>query len=213
MWKKIDITGKRFGKWTVIGDAPGRGPTHPYVRCRCDCGTEKNINKGSLKRGHSNSCAGCRSYSHLRNRPVLHGHATGYTVSAEYSSWKAMKRRCYNKNNKKYKHYGGRGIKVCDQWLHSFSNFLADMGHKPTPKHSIERDEVNGNYEPSNCHWATIKEQSMNTTRTVSVTFKGHTKTLIQWAEDFGIKRPTLYARYKRNGLKCFDQLYENVNQ
>lgn len=211
MGKVIDITGQRFGKWVVIGDAPGRGPTHPYVRCRCDCGTEKDINKGSLKRGHSNSCSGCRDYSHLQNRPVVHGHTTHYRTSQEYNSWKAMKRRCYRKNDKRYKHYGGRGIKVCDRWLNSFNNFLTDMGNKPTPKHSIERDDVNGNYEPSNCRWATNKEQSMNTTRTVFVTFMGQTKTMMQWSEEFRIKRATLYARYQRNGLKSFEQLYESV--
>lgn len=121
----------------------------------------------------------------------------GKTESAEYNSWMNMRGRCKNPNNDKYKWYGAIGIKVCDRWTNSFENFLADMGEKTTPKHSLDRINVHGNYEPTNCRWATQKEQCNNKRSNMFITANGITKTLYQWSEFTGIKWQTIRKRIK----------------
>lgn len=204
MGNLIDINGKKFGKWLVLGDAPIRGK-NTFVRCLCDCGVEKEVNKASLTHGRSKSC-GCE-YN------VTHGYTTKGNIRTEYNAWDGMKKRCYSPTNRAYKYYGGRGIKVCDRWLNSFENFLADMGNKPTPEHTLERIRVNGNYTPSNCRWATMKEQGNNKRNTVRITFKGQTKTASEWAEEFGCKRMQIYGRYRSTGLKYFDRPFDSKNR
>lgn len=157
----------RFGSLTVIRE----GVPHTYAQkkhrtalVRCECGTEKTIAIGGLRRGTTVSC-GCRksaSAVKLGRSSRAHGESAPGSKSAEYRTWEAMKARCGNPNHVGYPRYGGRGISVCDRWSGSFSVFLADMGRKPTPKHSIDRIDVNGDYEPANCRWATAKEQSAN---------------------------------------------------
>lgn len=115
-----------------------------------------------------------------------------------YDNWKNMKARCNNPKNRAYRYYGGRGISVCSRWQHSFKNFVADMGTKPTPKHTIERINNNGNYEPSNCRWATMKEQSRNTRRTRLITYKGVTKCVRDWEEDLHLPEGCIAARLGR---------------
>lgn len=117
----------------------------------------------------------------------------GSTQMPEYLVWRSMHARCYNPATKSYKHYGARGIKVCDRWR-IFENFSADMGHRPEG-YSIERIDNNGDYEPSNCRWATRIEQCSNRRYNRLLTFKGVTKTLSQWARDIGVKRTTLRQR------------------
>lgn len=116
----------------------------------------------------------------------------------EYEVWAKMKDRCRNKNSKSYPDYGGRGIKVCDRWMQSYTNFLTDMGRAPSPKHSIERNDVNGNYEPSNCRWATKIEQQNNTRTNRLVSYKGQIKTLAEWCRELNINRGTVESRIDR---------------
>lgn len=148
---------KKYGKLTVLKEIE---PLHnKKVRrfiCLCECGNEKIVMLTNLNNGSTTSC-GCN------RKGVNKKH--GDTGSPEHRTWKNMKRRCDNPKGNRWMQYGGRGIKVCERWLNSYENFLEDMGRKPSPIHSIDRINVNGNYEPSNCRWATPKEQSNNTTR------------------------------------------------
>ena len=116
----------------------------------------------------------------------------------ERHAWQAMNRRCYNPKCPDYQDYGARGITVCERWRDSFENFLADMGPRPSSKHSIDRIDVNGNYEPSNCRWATLKEQLRNQRRNPRYEFRGERLTLTDIAERSGIPRLTLHYRLKR---------------
>lgn len=111
-----------------------------------------------------------------------------------------MKRRCYAPKTDRYPQYGGRGIRVCARWLGSFENFYADMGPKPTPRHSLDRIDVEGNYEPTNCRWATRTEQARNTTRNRLITHNGVRKTLVEWAECAGMSSDLLRNRIDRYG-------------
>lgn len=112
-----------------------------------------------------------------------------------YMSWVMMQHRCNNPKRYEYKYYGARGIRVCERWLESFQNFLDDMGLSPTNKHSIDRINVNGNYEPSNCRWATMKEQAHNTRRNHFLTWKGQTKTIGDWGVELGLNEKVLSDR------------------
>lgn len=126
----------------------------------------------------------------------------GLSRTTEYSSWISMRRRCYDKKRDKYQYYGGRGIRVCKEWRHSFLQFLSDMGNKPTTKHSIDRIDNNGNYEPSNCKWSTQLEQTSNRRDTVnSITFKGERISYRDLAAKYGLNHRTLRDRIVVIGL------------
>lgn len=151
----IDLTGLRFGKLLVIRrSGSGRSGKSKWL-CRCDCGNEKSILGCSLRNGRTRSC-GCSSE---KQRPKDGWHKD---KKPEYTVWIGIKQRCYNPKASGYSYYGERGIRVCERWLNSFDDFYFDMGPKPSPKHSIDRIDVNGNYEPSNCKWATPNEQARN---------------------------------------------------
>jgi len=121
-----------------------------------------------------------------------------------------MKQRCLNSNHKSYSDYGGRGIKICERWLESFENFLADMGVRPAGK-TLERDEVNGNYEPGNCKWATYVEQGNNRRSNVVVEFEGREQTVAEWAREIGVSRSALGFRL-RNGWNIKEALTMKIN-
>ena len=128
-------------------------------------------------------------------RKPKHGHRGG-GKSVEYSAWDKMKQRCYNPNYKNYKYYGARGIRVCDRWLNSFEAFLEDMGKRPSENHSLDRyPNKYGNYEPSNCRWATIIQQANNTTRNRLIEFNGKTQTMTEWIRELELKRSTVIDR------------------
>lgn len=148
----IDLSGETFGKWTVISRSSKKRVT--WV-CVCECGNEREVDASSLRSGRSISC-GCISRKLIADRSYKHG----LSRSSEYYTWKTIIQRCTNPNNKSFKNYGGRGIVLCDRWK-NFDSFIADMGNRP-PWLSIDRIDVNGNYEPDNCRWATSKEQTDN---------------------------------------------------
>lgn len=129
--------------------------------------------------------------------------------TSEYGIWSGMKSRCYNPRTDNYKHYGGRGIAVCDRWRNSFDCFLADIGPRPSLNHSLDRINNDGNYEPGNVRWASVQEQRSNTRRNRVVTFRGVTQTLAQWSRSIGISESTLHRRIA-SGLPLDEALIKN---
>jgi hypothetical protein len=134
-------------------------------------------------------------------RETIHGHRKRSYKSSEYLAWDHMKQRCFNPNSKNYKHYGGRGIKVCDRWVNSFENFYNDMGAKPSKEHSIDRINNDGNYEPGNCRWATNIEQQRNRTNSRLIKIDGKAKTVSEWAEITGVSKYVIRQRLDK-GVK-----------
>lgn len=121
----------------------------------------------------------------------------GLVGTPEYSTWKSMIQRCTNPNRVAYKHYGGRGIRVCERWRWSFLNFWRDMGPRPSEAHSLDRIDLSGDYEPGNCRWATPAEQARNRTANRWITFDGRTQIIADWAQELGVSQFTLYARLR----------------
>lgn len=156
--KRLDLIGRRFCRLVVKATAETEVKSKKTCwNCVCDCGKETIVRTGSLESGNTKSC-GCLMMERILEAVSTHGMA--YTK--EYRCWQSIRDRCYNKSFANYKHYGGRGIKVCDRWLESFENFYEDMGDKPSKKHSIDRINNDGNYHPDNCRWATDYEQAIN---------------------------------------------------
>lgn len=170
-------------------------------KCICDCGTEKITSQNSLRRGLTRSC-GClhrEDAARIGRNRYTHGETRGNRQSTEYVSWLAMRNRCYKKSDVGYKNYGGRGIRVCSRWRNSFSNFLVDMGRKPSLKHSIERVDGRLGYTLKNCKWATPKEQTRNRRNTKLYKFRGKYLTASEWGFEVGLK-PYLINNRVRSG-------------
>lgn len=155
----IDLVGKDFGRWTVLEVRRTQNGLRAWL-CRCACGTERVVLTASLVNGSSISC-GCTR----RDGVVVHGHARRGAQTATYETWLNMIRRCEDPSNLYYADYGGRGIAVCSRWRESFEAFLADVGERPAGM-SIDRIDVDGDYEPDNVRWATTVEQNQNRTST-----------------------------------------------
>lgn len=155
----IKMEGRRFGRYVVIEMAP-RTRRQIHYRCVCDCGTERTVNGEALRTGNTKSC-GCLAREQRLKTRLVHGHNRKLTPrSKAYQAWANMKTRCGNPKATHYRHYGGRGVRVCERWM-TFENFLADMG-EPPPGLTIDRINNNGHYEPGNCQWATMKQQAAN---------------------------------------------------
>ncbi len=190
------LIGKRFNKLTAIEAVYQPGPI--MVICLCDCGEKVTVSGMHLKSGNTKSC-GC-----LNVKSKKHGHKTRSYKSPEYTSWLAMKSRCSNVNDISFKNYGAKGVLVCKLWYDSFEAFLLDMGEKPTSKHSIDRfPNKQGNYEPSNCRWATRAEQGRNQITNVWLEYNGAKKIAADWATLLKISQSHLSKHLKN---KTFPQ-------
>lgn len=183
--RMIDMAGKQYGRWTVMA-FDQRKSKASYWFCKCSCGTEKSINGQSLRRGLSRSC-GCLNDEVRPTNNLTHGHTRNHEATPEYNCWLHIKSRCYRETNKCFHRYGGRGITVCDRWLESFENFLADMGERPSDGHSIDRIDPDGNYEPSNCRWATYQEQNRNRRSNRMISLNGEEVPLVEACERLNV--------------------------
>lgn len=181
-----DLIGQKFGNWVVLS-WHSKKYAEQFWLCKCVCGVEKVVVGSSLKTGRSKSC-GCTGKDWCRTH--------GMEGTSTYTIWAGMIQRCHNANAKTYPFYGGRGIKVCYEWRNSFEAFFKDMGERPKGK-SLDRINNDGNYEPSNCRWATNKQQKRNRRTTTMLTFNGETLALPDWAEKLGIKRKILERRVR----------------
>lgn len=198
MSELIDLTGQKFGRLTVLGQCqshvlPCGGVLTKWL-CVCDCGNSAEVIGSSLKRGHTRSC-GCLK----RETKPNYKHGMSHTLI--HSKWLSMIDRCNCENDDEYENYGGRGISVCSEWQgkHGFENFFKwakENGY--SDKLTIDRIDVNGNYEPSNCRWVGNDVQANNKQNTIWVTYKGDTLSLAEMCQKYNVNYHTAYGRYKR---------------
>ena len=191
MSKMIDLTGQKFGRLTVVDRACNDAKAQACWICKCECGEYSVVRGADLRSGNTKSC-GCLNAEKLKAGNVKHGMC--YTPLN--GVWRAMKRRCYYEKEIGYHRYGGRGITVCDEWKDDFQAFYDwSIANGYREGLSLDRIDVNGNYEPGNCRWATDKEQANNTRNNHLLTYNGETHTISEWAEIVGMKRDTLKKR------------------
>lgn len=201
MSKIKDLSNQRFGY--LVAKSIDKNPNNKRIKwiCQCDCGNICVVSSNDLRTGHTSSC-GCKKFepSHIKH---------GKRNTRIYHTWRSMKDRCYNIYCKEYLHYGGRGITVCPEWkddFQAFYNWALSNGYSDDL--TIDRIDVNGNYEPSNCRWATVKEQSINKRGTVKITIKNTCKPLKQWCNEFDFPYALAYGRYRKitnSGMDCKD--------
>lgn len=202
----IDLTGQRFGRLTAIERVENKGKATMW-RCMCDCGNVTVVAAGALRSNEVRSC-GCLQKELTSLRNTTHGMAN----SRLHRIWRGMKSRCYNQNTAEYQHYGGKGVKVCDQWKNNFEDFYRwaiENGYRDDL--SIDRIDCNGDYSPENCKWSNIIEQANNKMNNIVLTYNGETHTLAEWSGIVGISRCTLRDRLKRYGWSVERTLTEPV--
>lgn len=189
MGRIVNLEGRVFGKLTVLSFSHKNKRHQRLWECQCDCGNKAFVNSSNLLIGKTRSC-GC-----LPKKKPIHG----FSKTPLSLVLKHLLHRCYNKNNYSYHNYGGRGISVCDEWRFnqaSFYKWAIENGYNENLE--LDRINVNGNYEPSNCRWATIKEQARNRRTNVFVEYKGKRKIIIEWCEEYNMSYSNFYARQKR---------------
>jgi hypothetical protein len=180
---KIRLEGLRFCRLFVLKEVEVAKPSKTTWLCECECGKQVTATTSALRGSHKRSC--------------------GCLKSPEYQAWSNMKARCTNPSTPNFKDYGGRGISVCDRWFDSFELFLADMGRRPTPDHSLDRfPDTNGNYEPPNCRWAVEEQQKRNTRRNKWIEYNGEKMILKDWAIKLGIDDRRLCEQLKTKSFE-----------
>ncbi len=195
--RKLEIKeGDRYGKLTIIKEVDpikySNGSIRRKVLCRCDCGNEVVVGLSNIRRGTTTSC-GCMYKEVARN---LRGKYPDLYGTRVYIIWYSMKCRCYKKSNDNYKHYGGRGIKMCDEWKNDFMTFYNwAINNGYSDNLTIDRIDNNGDYEPTNCRWVTMSEQANNRRTNVILTHNGESHTIMEWSKITGINFGTLQNR------------------
>lgn len=211
-----NIAGQKFGRLKAIGIDESKQTRKTYWICECDCGNMISVRSDALKCGRTKSCGCYKQESDRKNvtnvpaykKYLEQGQKVGGTRL--YSIWQGMKARCYNPNNTRYNSYGGRGIVICDEWKDDYMAFLKwAMDNGYSDELTIDRKNVNGNYEPGNCQWATSAMQSNNRRSNIDITIGKTTKTLKEWCLVFGLSYGTIRARYKRNENITLDELFK----
>ena len=207
--KKINLTGQKFDRLLVIKESNIKKGGKTCWECLCDCGNYKIVVGTNLTLGKSKSC-GCLHNELLTQRNITHNQRH----TKIYEIWKTMKQRCNNPNLKNYKNYGGRGIKVCDEWINSFESFYEwSMQNGYSPELSIDRIDNNGNYCPENCRWTTRYNQSRNRRNNHYITFNNDTKIITDWAIFFNINPKNISSRISQGQdiQKYFQSLYDKM--
>lgn len=190
MGKKLNLSGQRFGRLTVIEETTHH--TNGTVRwiCKCDCGNEVIVSRHNLRDGSTKSCGCWQIESRGRNKTHGERHTRLYKI------WASMKQRCYCQSQQNYPHYGGRGIVVCEEWRNNyeaFRNWAIANGY--CDNLTIDRIDTDGNYEPSNCRWATVEMQRNNMRSNINLTYNGESHTMSEWAKVLGISYSALQQR------------------
>jgi len=199
-----EAQGMRFGKLVVIGLSRRNEKSVAYMMCKCDCGKDKEVCSSFLKNGDTQSC-GCLHKAIMSGHKWnnIHGHSMRGKASKEYLTHRGMLARCHGMGHSRY---SGRGIIVCDRWRFGefgktgFECFIKDMGNAPSKKHSIDRINNNGNYEQSNCRWATATQQGNNQHNTIKIEWNGEIKGVSEWANMFNMPRQLIYSRVVQLG-------------
>ena len=198
-----NLLGCVYGRWTVLSYYGSSGQGAMWL-CECSCGTKKPVHASSLLHGKSNSC-GCLMVELTSKFHKKHGHNSKINgQSPTYRSWRNMLRRCNDPKHGSYSNYGGRGIKVCEEWR-NFEQFLADMGERPEDK-TLDRIDGDKGYSKENCRWMNMTEQANNRANNHRLTYQGETHTISEWAVKLGIKDGTIRARLFR-GFSTEDAL------
>lgn len=197
MKTREDLTGQKFGRLTVLEFSHRGKFRQSFWKCKCDCGNIVIVRAGQLKFGATKSC-GCYQKDRASESSFKHG----MNNTKIHNSWRGMRERCINKNNNHYKYYGGRGITVCDEWNNTdngfinFYNWAMNNGYKDGL--TIERIDVNGNYEPSNCKWITNKEQANNKSNTIYLEYNNKTQSLLDWCKELNLDYTLVKSRIKK---------------
>lgn len=197
MPKALELTGKRFGRLVVLERDFSMVGSRSYWKCKCDCGNECIVLGTNLTIGHTKSC-GCFNVDHA----MKHGKARSHKPTRLYTVWLNMRARCLIKTNNNYQHYGGRGISICDEWdeFSAFEKWALENGYDESAergKCTLDRIDVNGNYEPSNCRWVSSTIQQRNKRNTPTLKYRGEEKTLREWCEIFKVPYQRAYWRMK----------------
>ena len=205
MSKLIDLTGKRFGMLEVIRKAP-RTQNATRWECKCDCGNVSFVTSSDLRNGRTKSC-GCLRGIVSKQKAKTHG----MSKSKLYCCWTDIKQRCYNENSPAFKQYGGRGIKMCDEWKKSFERFsdwATNNGYSEGL--TIERVDVNGNYCPENCKWASPYEQSINRRSNIIISYNGESRCLSEWCKKYRTDYCLVYNRMHKNKWSFERAMFES---